>query len=302
MFNRSKKKMPDISVVVPAYNAESTIKKCLSSIAKQRYPFFEVIVVDDASTDDTAAIAKSFGKVTLIQQKENKGSAAARNKGIKAAKSELIAFLDADCYAVKKNWLRELVKTLVEEKADFVTGEEQFTSHNFAGKKSALLKLGLFDESFTTGGEDKELWLRIYNSKHKLKCNKNAFIPNNNAVEEKQSLLHYLRKQFKNARGDSLLFFKNSNKFIKGAVPKPLSRFFFLAFAFFFLEIILIAALLLINYIYLITFIFIYLLFAFSFFAISKNRQSAIKYLFLFRPIHSLFFVSWLVKRTFSFD
>jgi len=83
-----------VTVVIPAYNAEPWIAKALDSIAAQTRPVSEVIVVDDGSTDRTADIARTHGASVL--QKSKSGVSAARNAGIKSAKTEFIAQLDAD--------------------------------------------------------------------------------------------------------------------------------------------------------------------------------------------------------------
>ena len=86
-----------VSVVIPAYNASRTLAQTLRSICAQTYEQLDVIVVDDGSTDGTAAVAASFGdpRVRVITQ-ANAGHAAARNTGIAAATSRYVAFLDAD--------------------------------------------------------------------------------------------------------------------------------------------------------------------------------------------------------------
>ncbi len=86
---------PVVSVIVPVYNGERFLREALESSLNQDYPPFEVIVVDDGSTDNTATIAKSYQAVRYIYQ-ENRGASAARNAGIAAARGDLIAFLDAD--------------------------------------------------------------------------------------------------------------------------------------------------------------------------------------------------------------
>ncbi len=89
-----------ISVVIPVHNREDLIKRAIESAVGQTTPVDEIIVVDDASTDQTAhvvaEIAKTRPNLTLISLKENQGAANARNVGIEAAKSDLIAFLDSD--------------------------------------------------------------------------------------------------------------------------------------------------------------------------------------------------------------
>ncbi len=85
-----------VSVVIPAFNRASTLKKAIGSVFSQTYKDFELIVVDDGSEDDTSDLVSSFnGRLRYIKQK-NKGPASARNLGIKNAKSDLIAFLDSD--------------------------------------------------------------------------------------------------------------------------------------------------------------------------------------------------------------
>lgn len=86
-----------ISVIIPAYNAEQYIAKAIESCLCQTYAPHEIIVIDDASTDGTAAVAESFpSPVSVIRLAENMGVAVARNRGIQAATGDWIAFLDTD--------------------------------------------------------------------------------------------------------------------------------------------------------------------------------------------------------------
>lgn len=86
-----------VSVVVPLYNKEQHVRRCLESIAAQTFQDFEVIIVDDGSTDASASIVRAFAdeRFRLVSQ-PNAGPGAARNLGVSLAKAELIAFLDAD--------------------------------------------------------------------------------------------------------------------------------------------------------------------------------------------------------------
>lgn len=94
---------PSISVVMPAYNAAATIGRALDSIAAQTRPPAEVIVVDDASSDATAAIAAAHPlRPTLVRHPANRGGAAALHSGLEAAANGWVAFLDAD-----DEWLPE---------------------------------------------------------------------------------------------------------------------------------------------------------------------------------------------------
>lgn len=86
------------SVVIPTFNSSDTIEATLSSVLQQSYPAYEIIVVDDASADNTAEVVENTGggAVKYIQKIHNSGSSSARNKGIDAATGDYIAFLDAD--------------------------------------------------------------------------------------------------------------------------------------------------------------------------------------------------------------
>ncbi|MEU7582691.1 bifunctional glycosyltransferase family 2 protein/CDP-glycerol:glycerophosphate glycerophosphotransferase [Streptomyces sp. NPDC041068] len=117
---------PRLSVVVPVYNVELYLDECLESLAAQTYQDFEVIMVDDGSTDGSAAIAETFAaadpRFRLISQ-ENKGLGAARNTGVRemSPDSEYLAFVDSDdtlpttAYAL-------MIETLDETGSDFVAG------------------------------------------------------------------------------------------------------------------------------------------------------------------------------------
>jgi glycosyltransferase involved in cell wall biosynthesis len=87
---------PLVSVVIPTYNYGRYLAQALDSALAQTYPHVEVIVVDDGSTDDSAAVATKYGSPVRWYRQQNQGVSAARNRGIQEAKGELVAFLDAD--------------------------------------------------------------------------------------------------------------------------------------------------------------------------------------------------------------
>ena len=186
--------MPDVSVVIPSYNAMKYLPETLESVLQQTYTNYEVIVVNDGSTDDIEAWFESSvvdPRVRLFSQ-DNKGLSGARNSGIAQAKGEFIAFLDADdlwhpsklekqVQSFKKHPEIGLVYTwllYVDESAN-PTGKvvrhscqgnvwKQLTAFNFVGcgsvamvRKSCFETSGNFDINLDSYVEDWDMWLRI---------------------------------------------------------------------------------------------------------------------------------------------
>lgn len=98
--------MPKISVIVPIYNTEKYLPRCIDSILAQTYTGFELILINDGSTDNSGAICDEYAakdKRIIVVHKENGGVSSARNQGIKIAKGEWIMFVDSDDYILKKH-------------------------------------------------------------------------------------------------------------------------------------------------------------------------------------------------------
>lgn len=95
-----------ISVVLPAYNRRNTVRKAVESVLNQTERDIECIVVDDASTDDTAGVLTeiSDSRLRIIRLTENSGACHARNVGVQAAKGEYIAFQDSDAASTPTSW------------------------------------------------------------------------------------------------------------------------------------------------------------------------------------------------------
>ncbi|MGB7250729.1 MAG: glycosyltransferase family A protein [Phormidesmis sp.] len=121
---------PFVSVIIPAYNRRHLIGPAIASVIHQTYPHHELIVIDDASADDTADWVaehypvEQYPQVTLIRLAKNAGAAGARNVGIEAAKGELIAFLDSDDY-----WDTDYLATQVQALVDNPQASFVFSNH-----------------------------------------------------------------------------------------------------------------------------------------------------------------------------
>lgn len=115
---------PRVSVVVASYNGAATLKTCLQSLEHLNYPNYEVILVDDGSTDETESIAALFPEVRYFRHAANRGLSVARNTGIAAATGEIVAFTDSDCRA-DEDWLHYLVGDLLNSRFAGIGG------HNF---------------------------------------------------------------------------------------------------------------------------------------------------------------------------
>lgn len=110
-----------ISIILPVYNAEKYIGECLKSIAEQTYRAFEVLMVNDASTDNSLAICNHYKNIDLrfhlIDKKNRGGVCAARNIAVEQAKGEYLAFVDADD-KISENYLQRLLKAIEDYDAD----------------------------------------------------------------------------------------------------------------------------------------------------------------------------------------
>lgn len=169
------------SVIIPTFNRRGQLKKCLAALKNQNYKNFEIIVVNDGSSDGTSGD---------INHAKNLGPSAARNSGIKKAKHEFLAFTDDDCMP-DENWLKDLAESF--ENADFVFGETIYENknakfperivqnlkaswpmgNNLAFRKSALEKVGLFDSRFDKfHNEDSELAIRAVSRNLRYKSSK----------------------------------------------------------------------------------------------------------------------------------
>ncbi|MDO8428056.1 MAG: glycosyltransferase [Candidatus Diapherotrites archaeon] len=227
------------SIIIPAYNAEKTIDTTLMALQNQNFPKeqFEVIVVDDGSTDQTTGIVNKFKTTKLIQQK-NSGPALARNTGAKLASGEVLIFTDSDCVP-EKNWLNEMLQPFEDQSISGVQGaykthqkewmaqfvqleiEERYErmkkskqldwigTYSAGYRKSIYLQEKGFDEQFSkASGEDSDLSYRLQEKGFKLIFNPNAIVYHKHPT----SLTQYLEKKFQHAYWRVLLYKKHPKK------------------------------------------------------------------------------------------
>jgi glycosyltransferase involved in cell wall biosynthesis len=182
--------VPDISVYIPAYNVARFLPRSIESLLAQTLSPAEILVIDDGSRDNSAELAARYPAVRLIRHERNRGLAAARNTAFRAARSELVGSLDADCIAAP-DWLANLAPHLGDREIAGVGGslaegvqvsvaDRWRRAHmpqewgpasirnpkflygcNNLFRKSAVLEAGGYNEAMRTNGEDCDLSGRL---------------------------------------------------------------------------------------------------------------------------------------------
>jgi O-antigen biosynthesis protein len=219
LYRPRKNRWPAVSVVVCCYNAATTLDECLQSLERLDYPEYEVIVVDDGSTDQTHKIAESYN-VRLIRV-TNGGLSRARNLGIEAAGGSVVAFIDSDAYA-DQDWLYYMVSALEEHGAAAVGGPnlsppgdgfmaqcvdespgnptcvlvdneeaEHIPGCNMAFQKEAFELVGRFDPEHRAAGDDVDLCWRLLVAEKKIVYHPSAIVWHH----RRPGIRAYLRQQ-----------------------------------------------------------------------------------------------------------
>jgi glycosyltransferase involved in cell wall biosynthesis len=219
-----------ISIVIPAFNAEGTIAEVVEAARNQDLAEeLEVIVVDDGSIDQTAAKAQGVGARVIRQT--NRGPAAARNTGWRAARGELILFTDSDCrpqldwarnlvagfsssavgavagsYGIwnRRSWLaRQIHKEIVNRHARMGEFVRAFGSYNAAIRKDVLEKLNGFNEAYQmASGEDNDLSYRILKEGFTIGFRREALVDH----LHQESLYRYLKEQARHGYWRMLIY------------------------------------------------------------------------------------------------
>ncbi len=115
---------PSISLIIPAYNEEKNIGKCLEAVFQNNGGITEIIVVDNASTDTTAEVAKKFSGVKVIRE-ENKGVMYARQRGYLESTGDLVAFIDADC-RITPGWKKKVENAFKDDNLTCLSGPYKY--------------------------------------------------------------------------------------------------------------------------------------------------------------------------------
>ncbi len=185
-----KKENPLVSVIIPTYNRGWILKETIDSVLAQDFTDFELIVVDDGSTDNTQSILSSYKEDIVVLRQDNKGVSSARNRGIVSASGQFIAFLDSDdlwlsqklsvqvdffntnpdaliCQTEEK-WIRNGIRVNPKKRHKKLSGD--IFEHSLylclvspsavMIRRSLFEKAGMFDETLPAC-EDYDMWLRI---------------------------------------------------------------------------------------------------------------------------------------------
>lgn len=162
-----------ISVVIPMYNAEKYVEKCLNSLLEQTYKDLEIIIVNDGSKDNSQTICERFAeqdkRITLINT-ENRGAGSARNTGIEVAKGEYISFIDSDDY-VCPDYYERLLHMLERAGADIAIGKYQRISEHDEMKfinSGEVKECTNLEELLVLYGEDEDRYINAVLVTNKL--------------------------------------------------------------------------------------------------------------------------------------
>jgi glycosyltransferase involved in cell wall biosynthesis len=232
------KYIPFVSVIIPVYNSEKTLKSCLKSVLKQSYSNYEIVVVDNNSKDHSREIIKFFEKKDQKLKyffEPIRGRGSARNKGILSSKGEIILMVDSDC-VVPFNWIEQLLEPIRFEKESIVMGNEEIAfknklsyqiqranhslllkhlsgnyinyldTKNFAILSSVIKNL-MFNSSLVQM-EDFEFYLRLMLNDYKIRFLENVKVKH----YHKTNLLDWIRVTFSRSYWNTQIFLLYKNR------------------------------------------------------------------------------------------
>lgn len=220
---------PRVSVIVCTHNGARTLDECLDGFDRLDYPDYEVLVVDDGSTDDSRAMAERRGHTLLAT--DRRGLSAARNVGLAAATGDIVAYIDDDA-SPDQHWLKHLVRTFASGDyaavggpnvpppggtftADCVAASPGGPNHvlisdheaehvpgcNMAFRRRQLVEIGGFDETFRIAGDDVDVCWRIQEQGWRIGFSPGAVVLHH----RRDSVRAYLRQQYEYGKAEGLL-------------------------------------------------------------------------------------------------
>jgi len=234
---------PKISLVVCTYNGAAILSRCLTACLEIDYPNFEVILVDDGSTDDTAQVVAGFAEVRYVHQ-DHAGLSVARNCGTNLANGEIIAYTDDDCEP-DRDWLFWIARVFCDPKVGAAGGPnippepegrqeavvaaapgapshvlledlraEHLPGCNLVIRRQAFDAVGGFRAQFETAGDDVDMCWRLLDADWEL-----AFVPSAFVWHRRRpSFLRYLKQQAGYGRAEALLFAAHPERFNKSGI------------------------------------------------------------------------------------
>ncbi len=253
--NAKESMRPSISVIVPVYNNSAKLERCLTALCDSLSEDVEVIVVDDASTENIGPVAKSFA-CRYVRLNENKGPAYCRNLGVKESKGKILLFTDSDCY-VMKNWAKIFAQTLemhhaqdsaikavcgrLDSNPRFTSMSHAYTGYAYVIGKTArfidhlntacvgiyrsdFFEAGGFDESFRNS-EDTDLGLKLLAQAKKIYFDPGVWVFHDHGIESlgKAFLKHW---DWGQAAGLSLMRrYPQNQKILIALLENPLTHF-----------------------------------------------------------------------------
>lgn len=247
-----------VSVIIPTYNAADKLRECLKALEQQKFPRekYEVLVVDDGSNDSTAEIVRNYDVQYCHQN--NRGPAAARNKGAEMAKGDFILFTDSDCIP-DENWIKEMFSSFQYPDIAGVKGayksaqralwarfaQVEFTeryqlllknkyidmvdTYSAGYRKNIFLSVGGFDTSFPVpNNEDTDLSYRMSLKGYKMAFNPEAVVWHTGHPD---SLIKYVKLKFWRGYWRMVVYQRYSSKILKDSyTPQTLKLQIFFTF------------------------------------------------------------------------
>ena len=195
--------MKEISIIIPVYNAENTLDRCINSILQQSYKEYEIILVNDASMDNSLSILKKYEKnerINIINLKENRGVSNARNIGVNKVVGKYIMFIDSDDW-IEETYCEELHRQITEENVGLaicswnehnIQMNKCILHDNCIGEQTALIEVGELIKYYQAGLIT-PLWNKIFITDI-IRKNRIIFDEKQKIGEDLKFVLEYLDK------------------------------------------------------------------------------------------------------------